>query len=103
MNKRDQKLNKIVHPQVRQEEARLTSEFEAEENPRSPIIMVDAALMVETGSYGKYDFIVVVYCHPKIQLRRLMSRAGLSEEEAMQRIRSQMPLLDKIRYGGLHH
>ena len=93
-----QKLNKIVHPQVRQEEARLTSEFEAEENPRSPIIMVDAALMVETGSYGKYDFIVVVYCHPKIQLRRLMSRAGLSEEEAMQRIRSQMPLLDKIRY-----
>ena len=91
-------LNEIVHPRVRQKEARLTSDFEAEEDPKSPIIMVDAALMVETGSYQKYDFIVMVYCHPKIQLRRLMSREGLSEEKAMQRIRSQMPLLDKIRY-----
>jgi len=93
-----QKLNEIVHPQVRQEEARLTSEFEAAKDPQSPIIMVDAALMVETGSYRKYDFIVVVYCHPKIQLRRLISREGLSEEKAIQRICSQMPLLDKIKY-----
>jgi dephospho-CoA kinase len=93
-----QKLNEIVHPQVRQEEARLTSEFEAVKDPKSPIIMVDAALMVETGSYRKYDFIVVAYCYPKIQLRRLMSREGLSEEKAIQQIRSQMPLLDKIKY-----
>ncbi len=93
-----QQLNEIVHPRVRQEEARLTSDFEAEEEPRSPIIMVDAALMVETGSYRKYDFLIVVYCHPRIQLRRLMSREGFSEEQAMQRIGSQMPLMDKIRY-----
>ena len=92
------RLNEIVHPQVRQEEARLTANFEAEEDPKSPIIMVDAALMVETGSYQKYDFIVVVYCHPKIQLKRLMSREGLSEEQAVQRIESQMPLLDKVKY-----
>lgn len=91
-------LNEIVHPRVRQEEARLTSDFEAEEDPKSPIIMVDAALMVETGSYRKYDFIVVAYCHPKIQLRRLMSREGLSKEKALQRISSQMPLIDKIKY-----
>ncbi|MEE8350456.1 MAG: dephospho-CoA kinase [Acidobacteriota bacterium] len=93
-----QQLNAIVHPQVRKEEARLTSQFEAEEDPQSPIIMVDAALIVETGSYRKYDFIVVAYCQPKIQLRRLMSREGLSEEMAMKRIRSQMPLLEKIKY-----
>ena len=93
-----QRLNSIVHPRVRQEEARLTSDFEAEEEPESPIIMVDAALMVETGSYRKYDFLIVVYCHPRIQLRRLMSREGFSEEKAMQRIGSQMPLMDKIKY-----
>ena len=83
---------------MRQEEARLTSDFEAEEEPKSPIIMVDAALIVETGSYRKYDFLIVVYCHPRIQLRRLMSREGFSKEKAMQRIGSQMPLMDKIKY-----
>ena len=93
-----QRLNEIVHPQVRREEARLTASFETEEEPKSPIIMIDAALMVETGSYRKYDFIIVVYCHPGIQLKRLMSREGLSEEQAMQRISSQMPLLDKVKY-----
>ena len=93
-----QRLNSIVHPRVRQEEARLTSDFEAEEEPKSPIIMVDAALIVETGSYRKYDFLIVVYCHPRIQLRRLMSREGFSKEKAMQRIGSQMPLMDKIKY-----
>ncbi len=60
--------------------------------------MVDAALMVETGSYRKYDFVVVVYCPHQIQLQRVMARDGLSEEEALQRIHSQMPLLEKIKY-----
>ena len=60
--------------------------------------MVDAALMVEAGSYRRYDVILVVYCHQEIQLRRLMTRDGLSEPEALLRIRSQMPLLEKVRY-----
>lgn len=93
-----QRLNQIVHPFVLREEARLISNFEEEKDPRSPMIMVDAALMVETGSYQQWDFVIVVYCHPTIQLRRLMSRERLSEEEALLRIRTQMPLLEKIRY-----
>jgi dephospho-CoA kinase len=93
------KLNSIVHPFILQEEHRMMSE--AQKNPRSlrsPILMVDAALMVEVGSYRNYDFVVVVYCHPSIQLSRLVTREGLTEEEAWQRISSQMPLLEKVRY-----
>lgn len=93
-----EKLNRIVHPLVLQEEARRTAGFEDLKDPKSPIIMVDAALMIETGSYRKYDFVVVVYCHPQVQLQRVMARDGLSEEEALQRIQSQMPLLEKIKY-----
>jgi len=59
-----EKLNRIVHPLVLEEEARRIAEFEERENPKSPIIMVDAALMVETGSYRKFDSVVVVYCPP---------------------------------------
>jgi dephospho-CoA kinase len=93
------KLNSIVHPYILKEEQRLIAE--AEKDPRllrSPVVMVDAALMVEVGSYRNYDFVIVVYCHPSIQLSRLVTREGLSEEEAWHRISSQMPLLEKVRY-----
>ena len=93
-----EKLNQIVHPLVLEEEALRIAEFEDREDLKSPIIMVDAALMVEAGSYRKYDFVVVVYCHSQVQLQRLMARDKLSEEEALQRIESQMPLLEKIKY-----
>lgn len=92
------KLNQIVHPLVLQEEARRIADFEDLQDPKSPIIMVDAALMIETGSYRKYDCVVVVYCHPQVQLQRVMARDKLSEEEALQRIQSQLPLLEKIKY-----
>jgi dephospho-CoA kinase len=92
------KLNQIVHPLVLQEEARRIADFEDLQDPKSPIIMVDAALMIETGSYRKYDFVVVVYCHTQVQLQRVMARDKLSEEEALQRIQSQLPLLEKIKY-----
>jgi len=92
------KLNRIVHPLVLEEEARRIAEFEEREDQKSPIIMVDAALMVETGSYRKYDFVVVVYCPHQVQLQRVIARDSLSEKEALQRIQSQMPLLEKIQY-----
>ena len=93
-----EKLNRIVHPLVLEEVARRVAQFEEREDPTSPIIMVDAALMVETGSYRKYDSVVVVYCPPQVQLQRVIARDRLSEEEALQRIESQMPLLEKIKY-----
>jgi len=93
-----EKLSQIVHPLVLEEEARRVAEIEEREDPKSPILMVDAALMVETGSYRKYDCVVVVYCTPQVQLQRVIARDRLSEEEALQRIQSQMPLLEKIKY-----
>ena len=92
-------LNQIVHPRILAEEERILSSLEDELSTLRPnVAMVDAALMVETGSYKRYDVILVVYCHQEIQLRRLMTRDGLSESEAWLRIGSQMPLLEKIRY-----
>ena len=92
-------LNQIVHPRILAEVERILCGLEDELSTLRPqVAMVDAALMVETGSYEKYDVILVVYCHPEIQLRRLMSRDGLSESDALLRIRSQMPLLEKVRY-----
>ena len=40
---------------------------------------------------------IVTACEPATQIRRVMSRDGVSEAEALQRIAAQMPTEDKIR------
>jgi dephospho-CoA kinase len=54
--------------------------------------------MIETGSFRRYDKIVVVFCPPDLQLARLVARDRLTPEEAKQRISRQMPLADKVKY-----
>ncbi|MFB3903971.1 MAG: dephospho-CoA kinase [Acidobacteriota bacterium] len=92
-----QKLNEILHPLVFAEEKRQIEEAELI-NRRTPMIVVDAALMVETGSYRNYDVILMVYARPEVQLMRLILRDHLTEQEALKRIASQMPLLEKLKY-----
>ena len=82
-----QLLNSIVHPLVIEEQNRLIRALE-EEYPDG-IVVVDAALMIESGGYKRFDKLIVVFCDPELQLRRLMERNGLSEAEARQRIDSQ--------------
>jgi dephospho-CoA kinase len=91
------RLNRIIHPLVFEEERRLIEEAEFTHR-RAPMIIVDAALMVETGSYRNYQVVVMVHCRPEVQVMRLMMRDQLDEEQARNRINSQMPLLEKIKY-----
>jgi dephospho-CoA kinase len=89
-----QRLNAIVHPRV---EVRLLEEFEKlQRHASSGPAFVEAALIIEAGLDKKLDGVVVVWCQPEQQLERLLAR-GLSEEEALRRINSQMPLEEKLR------
>jgi len=90
------KLNSIVHPAVIQRQKEWLEQVEAED-PRA-IAMVDAALMIEVGTYRNYDKVIVVMCSPEIQRQRLRARSTLSEEEIESRIRSQMPMEEKVKY-----
>ncbi|MBK7597969.1 MAG: dephospho-CoA kinase [Acidobacteria bacterium] len=71
----------------------------AELESRNPeaIAVVDAALMIETGSYRRFDKLVVVYCEPERQLHRLMERNNLTLDQAQARISSQMPSDEKLK------
>jgi len=89
-------LNGLVHPAVIQRQREWLNEMEASD-PRG-ISIVDAALMIEVGTYKNYDKVIVVTCRPEVQKQRLRVRSGLSEEEAEARIRSQMPLEEKARH-----
>ncbi|MFT5587308.1 MAG: dephospho-CoA kinase [Cognaticolwellia sp.] len=86
------KLEGLTHPLIREEiEARLT----ALEGGGAAVAVVEAALMVETGSFRFYDELIVVSCQPEIQLKRLMARENLSEGQAMQWLATQLPLSRK--------
>ena len=91
-----QLLNSIVHPMVIENQNDWLAEREGE-NPNG-IAVVDAALMIESGSYERFHKLIVVFCQPAIQLERLMSRNNLSKTEAIKRINSQMPQDEKKKY-----
>jgi dephospho-CoA kinase len=91
-----QLLNSIVHPLVYEAQNSWLAERELE-NPRN-IAVVDAALMIESGGYERFDKLIVVWCQPEIQLERLKLRNNLSEVEALKRINSQMPQEEKKGY-----
>lgn len=86
-------LNSIIHPRVFEEQDAWLSKI-AWSNP-DDIAIIDAALMIESGGYRRFDNIVVVWCRPEVQLQRLMARSGLSEDDALRRIEAQMPQEEK--------
>jgi dephospho-CoA kinase len=88
-------LNSLSHPDVKAEIQRRIERMEIS-TPRG-ILVVDAALIVETGTWHNYQRLIVVTCSSALQLSRLMHRDRLTEAEAQARIASQMPIQEKIK------
>lgn len=93
---RRQKLNSILHPFIiaRQDEV---MRLWQEETPEA-VAVVDAALMIESGGYKRFDKLIVVHCEPEVQLERLMQRDKIAREEAERRINAQMPQEEKKKH-----
>jgi dephospho-CoA kinase len=90
------KLNSLVHPAVIQRQQEWLNEMQ-QKDPAG-VAIVDAALMIEVGTYKNYDKVIVVTCRPETQKRRLLERSGLNEDQIDARIRSQMPMTEKVKY-----
>jgi dephospho-CoA kinase len=91
-----QLLNSILHPFIIERQDEELRQWEADDP--TGVGVVDAALMIESGGYRRFDKIIVVHCRPDIQLERLMARNNLTREEAARRISAQMPQEEKKRY-----
>ena len=92
---RQQILNHIVHPEVMAETNRRLVEI----NHDSPdaVVILDVPLLFESGMDKGLSEIIVVYVPEPLQLQRLMHRNALSEDQALARIRSQIPVEEKKR------
>lgn len=93
---RRQHLNLILHPFIIARQDQIMREWEAEDP--TGIGIIDAALMIESGGYKRFDKLIVVHCRPEVQLERLMLRDNLSRDEALRRINSQMPQEEKQKF-----
>jgi len=92
-------LNSIVHPLVFESQNAWLSEVES--NDPDAIAIVDAALMIESGGYKRFEKLIVVWCEAELQLQRLMAREGIDIEVAEARIAAQLPQDEKKRYADL--
>lgn len=87
-------LEAIVHPDVRRRMAEwLTGRAAAADR----IAVVEIPLLFETGRERDFDVVLVTACDESEQVRRVMARDGLSEQEVRRRLAAQLPLAEKIR------
>jgi len=73
------RLNAILHPLIHQAIGDKLAELAAS---GAELAFVSAALMIETGSYRRYDAVILVTAPFETRLQRLMRRDGMSEEAA---------------------
>ena len=91
--RKKQLLNKILHPQVGKETDRQLKRIE-KNNPHA-LVILDIPLLLESGLHKNLSEVIVVYTPEHIQINRLMQRDHISQENALARIRSQMPIEEK--------
>jgi len=88
------RLNAITHPLITALGAKRTQEHAA---LGEPLVCYEAALIVENGAADLFRPLVVVAAPIEVQLARVEARDAASREDAIARIRAQMPLIDKTR------
>jgi len=89
-------LNSIMHPPIREQMKQRISQYEREYPDK--LVVADIPLLYESNLQHMFTEVMVVYVPLDVQVDRLKRRDGLTDEQAMERIRSQMPLSDKRQY-----
>ena len=90
------RLNALVHPPVVRREQLLIEAFAAREP--DGIAVVEAAILIETGSYRRFDRMILVTCLEEQQVERALRRPGARIEDIRSRLNRQMPLEEKRKF-----
>jgi dephospho-CoA kinase len=91
-----ERLNSLVHPPVLRREEELMAGYAA--GHPDGIAVVEAAILIETGSYKRFDRVLLVTCAEEQQVERAVRRQGVDEADARARLGHQMPLEEKRKY-----
>lgn len=85
-------IERIIHPQV-MKEIKTLMKVKLSKNP-SVTIIFEIPLLFEAGYEKNFDKVIVVFCRRDIAIKRLLKK-GFSKEDALKRMRAQMPVARK--------
>ncbi len=88
------RLEAIIHPLVRESEAKFLAETAAR---GEPVAVLDIPLLFETGAQERVDAVVVVSAGPEAQRARVLGRPGMTESKLEAILAKQMPDVEKRR------
>ena len=94
--KKKKALEAILHPRVMEEEQAIYKDI-VKDDPGA-LVIIDAALLIESENYRKVDKVIVIACDEETQLDRIMAKNTFSREDAQRRLQQQMPLEEKIKF-----
>lgn len=92
-----EKLNQITHPKIVEEIRQQIEGYKLIEVGPA-LLVIDAALLIEVKLHLLVEEVWLVTCSPQEQIARLMVRDKLSYQDALARIKSQMPIEEKKSY-----
>lgn len=95
-SRKRKKLESFTHPRIHAQFIRQLNEI-AKKHPGA-IIQVSIPLMIEQNLQHMFHYILVVYVSQEEQIGRLMARDGISEDDARQIIKAQLPINEKLCY-----
>jgi dephospho-CoA kinase len=88
------KLNGLLHPLIRDRMEQKKNQA-LQKNP--PLLLLDIPLLLESKNQHPVEAIIVVYVPEPVQLARLMNRDNISANDAMNRIKAQLPIEEKAK------
>jgi dephospho-CoA kinase len=91
-----ERLNGLVHPPVVRAEEEAIAAY-AVAHPDG-IAVVEAAILIETGSYKRFDRMILVTCDEERQIERALRRKNAVEADVRARLSRQMPIEEKRKY-----
>jgi len=86
-----QKVNAIVHPQVRQDYQKWL-----QDQSHAPYVIQESAILFDTGLYKNFDKIITVTADADIRIKRVMERDACSRESVLERMSKQISEKEKI-------
>lgn len=88
-------LNSLTHPKIKE---KILCKIDEIKKKKKKVAVIDAALLVEGGYLEIVDKLLVVTCKQEVQIKRIQNRDNCTIDEAIRKIRSQMPQDEKSRY-----
>jgi len=88
-------LNQIMHPRMYEI---VRAQLEKYRQQGAKVVVIDAPLLLETNWASLADEVWVTIVSQSIVVQRLKDRMGLSEEESLARLRSQMSNEERIKH-----